>query len=239
MSTIRLTLPDGSVREVAAGTTSRAVAQSIGAGLARAALAARVDGNLRDLDRPLTADARFAIVTDKDPDALALLRHSAAHILATAVRELYPTAAIGFGPSIEDGFYYDFGVERPFTPEDLEQIEQRMAEVATRDFAPWAGPTRANRAPWRWSATPNLPLPATKVARTPHHPRTAIPVAAPPRAQGASCQPHPFRSGSTAKHQASSESRAPAPPAIHDPQTAWKTQANGLAHSGYQQNEST
>ena len=135
MSTIRLTLPDGSVREVAAGTTSRAVAQSIGAGLARAALAARVDGNLRDLDRPLTADARFAIVTDKDPDALALLRHSAAHILATAVRELYPTAAIGFGPSIEDGFYYDFGVERPFTPEDLEQIEKRMAEVATRDFA--------------------------------------------------------------------------------------------------------
>lgn len=134
MSMIRLTLPDGSVREVAPGTTSRAVAQSIGAGLARAALAARVDGQIRDLDRPLTDDARFAVVTDKDPDALDLLRHSAAHILATAVRELYPTAAIGFGPSIEDGFYYDFGVERPFTPEDLAQIEQRMADVATRDF---------------------------------------------------------------------------------------------------------
>ncbi|MEO8636055.1 MAG: threonine--tRNA ligase [Gemmatimonadales bacterium] len=134
MSPIRLTLPDGTVREVAAGTTSRAVAQSIGAGLARAALAARVDGQIRDLDRPLTADARFAVVTDKDPDALDLLRHSAAHILATAVRELYPTAAIGFGPSIEDGFYYDFGVEQPFTPEDLARIETRMTEVTGRDL---------------------------------------------------------------------------------------------------------
>src|SRR5690606_23463021 len=110
VSPIRLTLPDGSVREVAEGTTSRQVAQSIGAGLARAAIAARVDGQIRDLDRPLTQDARFAILTDKDPDALEVLRHSAAHILATAVRELFPTAGIGFGPPIEDGFYYDFEV---------------------------------------------------------------------------------------------------------------------------------
>ncbi|MEP6572937.1 MAG: threonine--tRNA ligase, partial [Gemmatimonadota bacterium] len=134
MSSIRLTLPDGSVREVPSGTTSRAVAQSIGAGLARAALAARVDGQIRDLDRPLEADAAFAIVTDKDPSALELLRHSSAHILATAVRELFPSAGIGFGPPIEDGFYYDFQVDRPFTPEDLERIEARMAEVAQRDF---------------------------------------------------------------------------------------------------------
>lgn len=131
---VRLTLPDGSVREVPPGTTSREVAQSIGAGLARAALAARVDGQVRDLDRPLTEDARFAILTEKDPDALEVLRHSAAHILATAVRELFPAAGIGFGPPIEDGFYYDFEVERPFTPEDLEAIERKMAEVTARDF---------------------------------------------------------------------------------------------------------
>jgi threonyl-tRNA synthetase len=134
MSMVRLTLPDGSVREVERGTTSRAVAQSIGAGLARAAVAARVDGQIRDLDRPIDHDARFAILTDRDPEALDLLRHSAAHILATAVRELFPTAAIGFGPPIEDGFYYDFGVERPFTPEDLEVIQQRMADVAAKDY---------------------------------------------------------------------------------------------------------
>jgi threonyl-tRNA synthetase len=134
MSGIRLTLPDGSVREVAKGTTSREIAQSIGAGLARAAIAARVDGQIRDLDRPLDRDAQFAILTDKDPAALEVLRHSAAHILATAVRELFPRAGIGFGPPIEDGFYYDFDVERPFTPEDLEQIEKKMAEVAANDY---------------------------------------------------------------------------------------------------------
>jgi threonyl-tRNA synthetase len=134
MSTIRLTLPDGSVREVPAGTTARAVAQSIGAGLARAAVAARVDGQVRDLDRPIEGDANFAILTDKDPAALDVLRHSAAHIMATAVRELFPKAGIGFGPPIENGFYYDFDVERPFTPEDLEAIEAKMAEVTAKDF---------------------------------------------------------------------------------------------------------
>jgi threonyl-tRNA synthetase len=134
VSAIQLTLPDGSVKSVPQGTTSREVAQGIGAGLARAAVAARVDGQIRDLDRPLTGDSSFAILTEKDPAALDVLRHSAAHILATAVRELFPTAAIGFGPPIEDGFYYDFGVERPFTPEDLERIEQKMAEVTARDY---------------------------------------------------------------------------------------------------------
>jgi threonyl-tRNA synthetase len=134
VTAVRLTLPDGSVREVAPGTTSREVAQSIGPGLARAAVAARVDGQIRDLDRPLQADARFAILTDRDKDALDVLRHSAAHVLATAVRELFPRAAIGFGPPIEDGFYYDFEVERPFTPEDLEAIEKKMVEVAAKDY---------------------------------------------------------------------------------------------------------
>ena len=134
MNTIRLTLPDGSVREVPAGTTARAVAQSIGAGLAHAAVAARVDGQVRDLDRPIEGDANFAILTDKDPAALDVLRHSAAHIMATAVRELFPKAGIGFGPPIENGFYYDFDVERPFTPEDLEAIEAKMAEVTAKDY---------------------------------------------------------------------------------------------------------
>lgn len=134
MSTIHLRLPDGSVRDVPAGSTSRDVALTIGAGLAKAALASRINGQVRDLDRPLTEDSDFAILTDKDPQALELLRHSAAHILATAVRELFPTAAIGFGPAIEDGFYYDFGVDKPFTPEDLERIEKKMAEVAEKDY---------------------------------------------------------------------------------------------------------
>lgn len=134
MSAVQLTLPDGSVREVPKGTTARQVAQSIGAGLARAAIAARVDGQIRDLDRPIEQNASFAVLTDKDAAALEVLRHSAAHILATAVRELFPTAAIGFGPPIEDGFYYDFDVGRPFTPEDLELIEKKMAEVTAKDY---------------------------------------------------------------------------------------------------------
>ncbi len=134
MSTVRVTLPDGSVREVPSGTSARKIAEGIGSGLARAALAARVNGEIWDLDRPLESDVSLAIITDRDPDALPLLRHSSAHILATAVRELFPNAGIGFGPAIEDGFYYDFQVDRPFTPEDLERLEAKMAEVAARDF---------------------------------------------------------------------------------------------------------
>ena len=134
MTDIRLTLPDGSVREMPSGTRSRQLAEAIGAGLARAALVARVDGQLWDLDRPIEHDATVALLTERDAEALEVLRHSSAHILATAVRELFPGAGIGFGPSIEDGFYYDFQVEHPFTPDDLERIEARMAEVAQRDF---------------------------------------------------------------------------------------------------------
>ena len=131
---IKVTLPDGSVREVPGGTTSRQIAEGIGPGLARAALAARVNGAVWDLDRPLEADASLSILTERDAEALEVLRHSSAHILATAVRELFPGAGIGFGPPIEDGFYYDFQVDRPFTPEDLERIEAKMAEVAARDY---------------------------------------------------------------------------------------------------------
>jgi threonyl-tRNA synthetase len=134
MSVVRLTLPDGSVRELPAGTTGRQLAESIGPGLAKAALAIRVNGEIRDLARPIESDAPVSILTDRDPDALPLLRHSSAHILATAVRELYPEAGIGFGPAIDDGFYYDFQVQRPFTPEDLERIESKMSEVVQRDF---------------------------------------------------------------------------------------------------------
>jgi threonyl-tRNA synthetase len=134
VSLIRLTLPDGSVREVPSGTTGRELAESIGPGLAKAALAIRIDGQIRDLSRPIDADAKVSILTDRDPDALEVLRHSSAHILATAVREIFPGAGIGFGPPIEDGFYYDFDVARPFTPEDLEQIEKQMGDVAKRDF---------------------------------------------------------------------------------------------------------
>src|SRR6266516_993496 len=120
---IQVTLPDGSEKRLAAGST--------GADLAKAALAVRVDGQVLDLARPLPGDmgsVRVAILTDKDPQALDVLRHSSAHVLATAVRQLFPHAKIGFGPPIEDGFYYDFEVERPFGPEDLEAIEKKMVE---------------------------------------------------------------------------------------------------------------
>jgi threonyl-tRNA synthetase len=130
---LHITLPDGSTRVLPAGATARDLAAQIGPGLAKAAIAARVNGEVRDLARPLPDGASVAIVTDKDPQALDVLRHSAAHVLATAVRQLFPKAGIGFGPPIEDGFYYDFEVERPFGPEDLEAIENKMVEVATAD----------------------------------------------------------------------------------------------------------
>lgn len=134
MSTIQLTLPDGSVRELPWGSTGLDLARAIGPGLAKAALAIRIDGQIRDLNRPIEQNARVSILTDRDPDALDMLRHSAAHVLATAVRKIFPTAGIGFGPSIEDGFYYDFEVPRPFTPDDLETIEAAMREVAVADY---------------------------------------------------------------------------------------------------------
>lgn len=134
---IRVTLPDGKALEVPAGTRVLDVAERIGPRLAKAAIAARADGQILDLDRELHEDAELRILTEKDddPDALYVLRHSAAHVLATAVRALWPTAGIGFGPPIEEGFYYDFDVPRPFTPEDLEKVEAKMREVAGADYA--------------------------------------------------------------------------------------------------------
>ncbi|MCH7775388.1 MAG: threonine--tRNA ligase [Gemmatimonadetes bacterium] len=133
-NSISINLPDGSVHEFPAGTTALQVAENIGAGLARAALAAKVDGEVWDLERPISETVSLEILTERQPEALDVLRHSAAHILATAVRQLYPEANIGFGPAIEDGFYYDFDVERPFTPEDLATIEHRMREVVKENF---------------------------------------------------------------------------------------------------------
>jgi len=130
---IRLTLPDGSERTVPDRTTARAVAESIGPRLAKAAVAAKLDGDVVELDRPLARSGRFEVLTEKNPDALPVLRHSSAHVLATAVRRLFPEAGIGFGPSIDDGFYYDFQVPRPFTPEDLERIEAEMQRVVAED----------------------------------------------------------------------------------------------------------
>jgi threonyl-tRNA synthetase len=132
--TIQVTLPDGSVRDLAAGTTGAGLAAAIGPGLARAAVAVRVNDQVRDLSRPLADGDQVAILTERDAAALEVLRHSAAHILATAVRRLFPDAAIGFGPAIADGFYYDFEVPRPFTPEDLERISAAMAEVIAADY---------------------------------------------------------------------------------------------------------
>ncbi len=129
-----ITLPDGSQRSYPNPVTVAEVAQSIGAGLARAALAGKVDGVLVDTSHLITADAKLAIVTDKDADGLDLIRHSTAHLLAYAVKELFPEAQVTIGPVIENGFYYDFAYSRPFTPEDLAAIEKRMAELARKDL---------------------------------------------------------------------------------------------------------
>ena len=133
MEQIQLTLPNGDVLMMERGVTPGEVASSIGPGLAKAALAAVVDGETVGLMDPLQSDADIRILTLKDPESLPVLRHSAAHVLATAVRELLPSAGIGFGPAIEEGFYYDFDVDTPFTPDDLEAFEKRMAEVTVAD----------------------------------------------------------------------------------------------------------
>ncbi len=128
-----VTLPDGSKREYPAALTVRDVAQSIGAGLAKAALAGKVDGKLVDTSYLIEKDAELAIVTDKDPEGLEVIRHSTAHLLAYAVKELFPEAQVTIGPVIDNGFFYDFSYHRPFTPEDLEAMEKRMAELAKKD----------------------------------------------------------------------------------------------------------
>jgi threonyl-tRNA synthetase len=130
---IHITLPDGSQRQFPQPVTVAEVAASIGAGLAKAALAGKVDGKVVDTAYRIDRDARLAIVTAKDPEGLEVIRHSTAHLLAYAVKELYPEAQVTIGPVIENGFYYDFAYKRPFTPEDLQAIEKRMAELAAKD----------------------------------------------------------------------------------------------------------
>ena len=134
MNQIHVTLPDGSSREIAAGAPVRAVAEAISPGLAKAALAATVDGRLVDLTFPLDHDASVKIVTDRSPEALALYRHSTAHLLAAAVTNLFPGVQCGIGPATDEGFFYDFVVPRPFVPEDLEKIEDKMRELAGQDL---------------------------------------------------------------------------------------------------------
>ncbi len=130
MSIIQVTLPDNSTRELAAGATVADLAASIGAGLAKAALAGQVNGNLVDLTAPLANGDSVAIITEKSPEALEIIRHSTSHLMAQAVKELFPAAKVTIGPAVENGFYYDFDIDTPFTPEDLEKIEKRMAELA-------------------------------------------------------------------------------------------------------------
>ena len=134
MSQITVTLPDGSTKPIDAGAPVLAVAQAISPRLADAALAAKVDDRLVDLTYPLTHDARVEIVTNRSADALHLYRHSTAHLMAAAVTSLFPQAQCGIGPAIDEGFFYDFIVDRPFVPEDLERIEARMRELAAADY---------------------------------------------------------------------------------------------------------
>jgi threonyl-tRNA synthetase len=129
-----ITLPDGSVRSFEQSVTIAQVAASIGAGLARAALAGKVEGRLVDTSYLIDSDVALAIVTEKDPEGLDVIRHSTAHLLAHAVKELFPDAQVTIGPVIENGFFYDFSYKRPFTPEDLATIEVRMSELARRDI---------------------------------------------------------------------------------------------------------
>ena len=130
---VSITLPDGAVRQFDHPVSVRDVALSIGPGLAKAALAGRVDGKVVDTSHVIAHDAKLAIVTDKDAEGLDVIRHSTAHLLAYAVKELFPEAQVTIGPVIDDGFFYDFSYKRPFTPEDLAAIEQRMAELAKKD----------------------------------------------------------------------------------------------------------
>src|SRR5688500_1446471 len=127
-------LPDGSSKSFPNPVTVAEIAQSIGAGLARAALAGKVDGRIVDTSHRVDEDAQVSIITERDPEGVDILRHSTAHLLAHAVKELFPDAQVTIGPVIENGFYYDFAYKRPFTPEDLSLIERKMAEIAKQDL---------------------------------------------------------------------------------------------------------
>jgi threonyl-tRNA synthetase len=130
MEKISVSLPDGSVKELDQGATVHDLAASIGAGLAKASIAGKVDEHLVDLNAPLPNDAKVEIITEKSPEALEIIRHSTSHLMAQAVKQLFPKTKVTIGPAIENGFYYDFDVDAPFSPEDLEKIEARMKELA-------------------------------------------------------------------------------------------------------------
>src|SRR5687767_8562812 len=134
LETVTLTLPDGKERAVPAGTPARDVVASIGPRLLKDAIAVEIDGAVQDLTTPIRAGGSFRVLTERDPKALDVLRHSGAHVLATAVRRLRPGAKIGFGPAIDDGFYYDFEVAEPFTPDDLDAFEAEMRKVAAEKY---------------------------------------------------------------------------------------------------------
>src|SRR5579862_2949928 len=130
---ISVTLPDGSRRQFERPLSGAELAAAIGPGLAKAALAIKIDGNLKDLASVIDHDVKVEIVTKDHPAALELLRHDCAHVLAEAVQELYPGTQITFGPAIENGFYYDFARDEPFTPDDFAAIERKMGEIVDRD----------------------------------------------------------------------------------------------------------
>ena len=132
---LAVTLPDGAVRRFPAPVSGAEIAQAIGPGLAKAAVAIKIDGEIKDLETPLMRDAQIAILTRDAPEALEIIRHDAAHVMAEAVKELYPETQVTFGPSTDTGFYYDFARDTPFTPEDLVRIEERMHEIVDRDEA--------------------------------------------------------------------------------------------------------
>ena len=130
---VAIKLPDGSVLEMESGVNGFDIANKISAGLAKAALAITVNGKTQDLSTPITTDATVTIITGKDKEGLHILRHSCSHVMAQAVKELWPDVQVTIGPAIENGFYYDFARKEPFTPEDFEKIEAKMHEIVKRD----------------------------------------------------------------------------------------------------------
>src|SRR3989344_5522323 len=130
---IELEFPDGGKKKFAKGITGAEIAKGIGEGLARAALSVKVDGEVLDLSRPIEKSGKFEVLTEKSPDGLRTMWHSTSHVMAEAVLELFPEAKPTIGPSIDEGFYYDFDVKHPFSPEDLEKIEGRMKEIVKKD----------------------------------------------------------------------------------------------------------
>ena len=131
---LNITLPDGSVHQYESPTTVMQIAQSIGAGLAKATVAGKVNGVLRDACDPITEDATVQIITPKDQDGVEIIRHSCAHLVGHAVKQLFPNAKMVIGPVIDEGFYYDIATEKPFTPEDMAAIEERMKQLINQDY---------------------------------------------------------------------------------------------------------